>query len=396
MGKTLKLNCAVCDARKLTEDALAGYDAIKINTACLITGAASRALLAKQNVKMNCAYSVDLDEQAKVSAVNGGYRITADAAPIEKQVLVVNGTLEVDAGAQEALAMYQAIIVNGSVIYPESIRPHLGMLTINGSSLCYPDGAVLLERNAQINRTFALRARDKLYFAPNRLIMTDANLDPAALKAKGTRFTARKAILAGSKAEALAELIDERTQIDIVPDGTAVITDDLTLNDAALKRYGTKLYILGDLMVGEDAQNAVAQLEYLAVYGDVAVAQALYEPMLAAADIIDGDVVVFKGRRIASLPALEISRQLLEHEEAGVFVSECGTVTLAPDIDRELIADRLSISACGTVYCSPEQADAVSAVASYCGAVCTDAHGTQNQPEETDNFVKINTTMYTF
>ena len=48
-------------------------------------------------------------------------------------------------------------------------------------------------------------------------------------------------------------LIDERAELTIVPDGTAVVLDDITLDAAALHRHGKRLYVIGDVTVPENA-----------------------------------------------------------------------------------------------------------------------------------------------
>lgn len=67
----------------------------------------------------------------------------------------------------------------------------------------------------------------------------------------------------------------------VVPDGAAVVRDDLELTDAALRRYGPKLYVLGDLTLTEASRAALGGLEYLHVAGDVTLPAALVENFTA-------------------------------------------------------------------------------------------------------------------
>lgn len=67
----------------------------------------------------------------------------------------------------------------------------------------------------------------------------------------------------------------------VVPDGAAVVRDDLELTDAALRRYGPKLYVLGDLTLTEASRAALGGLEYLHVAGDVTLPTALVEDFTA-------------------------------------------------------------------------------------------------------------------
>lgn len=389
MAKKLKINCALCDARNLTPEALEGYDGVIINAANILTNAASRAVLIKANVKLNCANVIDVaEEDVKIVEANGSYEITGTLAPQERLALMVNGKLQIAPGTQEILKQYVSIIVNGTVFYPESLGSYLGMMTVNGNVAVYPDGAILLKRSAVIDRTFSLRAKNSLYWAEKRLVMVDPNLEARLLKEKGARFSSKEAIVSESKVESLAELIDDRTDITIVPDGTAVITDDVTLDAAVVRRYGKRLYVLGDLKVEDGAEDAIAQLEYLTVKGDVTVVKPLYERLMAVANEISGDVSVRKGRYLEDRDSVLISSWLLESEADGVSVCDCETVVLEPELTRDLIVSKLAISDCERVICSQEQMSAVCLVCNEVEEITTgknDDAEKNNDAEKTED-----------
>ncbi len=398
MAKKLNINCALCDARNLTPEALEGYDSIAINAADILTNAASRAILTKVKAKLNCANVVDIAEDVKLVQANGFYEITGTLASEERLVLVVNGKLQIAPGTQKILKQYVSIAVNGEVLYPESLGPYLGMMTVNGSTAVYPDDAIALKRNAVIDRTFALRAKNSLYWAEKRLVMVDPNLEVRMLKEKGARFSGKEAIIAESKVESLAELIDDRTDIIIVPDGTAVITDDVTLDTATVRRYGKRLYVFGDLTVEDGAEDAIAQLEYLTVKGDVTVVKPLYEQLMAVANEISGDVTVRKGRYLEDLDRVVISSWLLESEADGVSVSDCETVVLEPELTRDLIAKKLTISDCERVVCSQEQMSAVYLVCNDVEKITTDENDDAEEMEDSEqsDVTKINAAKFVF
>lgn len=377
MAKKLVINCATCDTRKVTEEKLASFESVNINAAMILTNDRSRALLDRYPVKMNCAQVLDLGEDVQIGVVNGSTTIKGtDPLSDTKRCLIVNGSINIEAGSEKALSQYVDIIVNGSATYPESLSGCLGMMKVNGSAACYPDGAVVLKRNAVIDRTFALRAKQVLYWTKNRLIMVDDKLDAAALAAKGATFSGKEAIVAESKAEALAPLIDEKTDLIIVPDGTSVITDDVELDNGILKRYGGKLYIIGQLTVNDDAAQALAQVQWLTVRGDVKAAEALKDQLQQISGEITGKISVpFGGRQITDKGSARISKWMLEREEKGLLVSDCATVKLDADIPKELIVDRLRIEDCATVHCAAEQEDAVTAICQDVGVIETGEKG---------------------
>ena len=396
MEKKLVINCANCDTRKVREETLAAYDRITINAAVIFTDAGSRAILDKYPVTMNCASILDVDGDVRVTSVNGKGQIRSTDTPDGRQFLIVNGALDIGPGTEAVLKQYVGILVNGSVTYPESLGGALGGMTVNGTTCCYPDGAVVLKSSAVIDRTFALRAKNNLYWAKKRMIMVDPALDPAALAAKGATFSAPEILVAESKVEALIGLLDERADITIVPDdGTAVICDDVTLDSGTLRRYGKKLYILGDVTVEQDGQAVLEQLEYLNIRGDVTVPKELKDLLLEKAAEITGDVeisVSYTGRVIHDKVSVRISRWLLEQEPDGIHVDDCAKVTIDPDVPGELILHRLTIRDCAKVSCTPDQEDALAAVCDDVAQI-GGASGKEETSEQTNRKV-INCTSY--
>lgn len=365
MAKKMIINCGDCDARNVSEETLAAYESIVINAGTVLVTPEAKNLLNRYAVTMNCGDVLELEKDVKLSSINGSAQIkSTDVVPV-RTYLDINGSLEIGPNTEKVLQQYVGISVNGTVTYPESMGGFLSVLSVNGSTVCYPDDAIVLKRNAVIDKVFALRAKKKLYWSAKRMIMVDPELDAAALAAKGATFSTKEVILAQSKVEALIDLIDEQAEIVIVPDGTAVIRDDVELNDMVLKKYGTKLYIIGDLHVPKEAGEALTKLEYLSVQGDAGVTEQWKELLLEKADRITGDIKVLRGRTITGKMSARISGWMLEQEPEGISVVDCMKVRLDEDIPNQLILERLSVRDCMNVECTPEQESAL-------GAVCED------------------------
>lgn len=362
MEKKMVINAATCDVRKVSQETLEAYEHITINAAMILADERSRELLARYPVTMNCSRVLDVEGNVQVSTINGIAQIKSSDIPVGKRFLFVNGSLEIGPNTESVLEQCVGIFVNGSVTYPESMSGILGMMTVNGSSICYPDGAVILKRSAVIDRLFVLRAKNALYWSAKRLIMVDPQLDPAKLEAKGVRFSSREVILTESKVEDLIGLIDEKANIVMVPDGTAVITDDVTLDDVTVKKYGKKLYIIGNVKVNRNSAGALEQLEYLNVRGDVFVVKDMTNRLLEIAQEISGELKVLRGRNLCDKISVRISKWMLEQEKDGVSVTDCVSVKIDEDVDKELIIERLSISDCASVRCTSEQEDAVAVI----------------------------------
>lgn len=365
MAKKMIINCANCDARKVSEETLSAYETIVINASTILVSPETKELMNRYGVVMNCASVMELDADVELSSVNGSAQIRSTDVVAGRRYLTVNGSLEIGPGTQKVLDQYVGISVNGSVSCPESISAYLGKIKVNGSTNCYPDDAIILKRSAVIDRLFALRAKNSLYWSARRMIMVDPQLDAAVLEKKGATFSTKEVIIAESEVEDMIGLIDEKAEIVIVPDGTAVVLDDVELDEMTLKKYGTKLYIIGDLKVKGEAAPLLEQIEYLNIRGDAAVAEELKMQLMGAITEISGEVKLLKkpkGRRIEDKLSLKLSRWLVEQEADGISVSDCLNVALDADIPNDLILEKLSFSDCMKIKCSPEQEAAVAAV----------------------------------
>jgi len=71
--KNKVINAATCDAREVTEESLAGFEHITINSAILIVGERSRELLNKYPVTMNVANVLEVPDgqNITVKSING-------------------------------------------------------------------------------------------------------------------------------------------------------------------------------------------------------------------------------------------------------------------------------------------------------------------------------------
>lgn len=367
MAKKLMINCANCDARNILEENYAHYEQITINCAMVLTNPNAKAVMNKLPLVLNCANVLEIEGDVDLRTVNGSSEIKqSDAVPGSKYYMMVNGSLTIGPNTQAQLAQCVGMSINGSLTCPESIYASLSGVTVNGSTTSYPDGAILLKRSAVIDKLFALRAKSSLYWSSRRMIMVDPQLDADKLRAKGVTFSTKEVIISQSNVEPLIDLIDENAEIIIVPDGTAVVLDDITLNEDALRRYGKQLYVIGDVTVAEDA-DALDEIQYLNIRGDVKVPQAHKEKLLRVLTEISGEVEIAKpkGAVLEDKPYLKITKWMLEQQPLGLYVSDCAIVKIADDIPKELILHRLHIEDCAMVKCSEELEDAVT-------MVCTD------------------------
>lgn len=356
--KHLRINCAMCDIRNAAESTLSAYESIIINAGLVMTSKEIQALLPKYRVVLNAASVMEIPEGAQLRQVNGTFQILPGDIPERPVALMLNGSLEIGKGAEEALQKYVLIQVNGTVAYPDSLSEKLGMLKLNGSTECYPADAIRLKSSFVADRAFRLQARPGRYYARERVVLTDAAADPAALQEKGVRFVTRSAVVAESLAEAALPLFGEEVELQLVPDGCAYVEGGATLNEALLKRWGTKLYISGDLILTAQSEPLLPKLEYLKVLGSVQLPVQLADAF-SALPAEYASLMAVKGLVVRDKVSFTLDKGLLERHPEGVTLIGCVNVKLDEDIPVEWIEERLIFRDCVNVACALNQRSAV-------------------------------------
>lgn len=304
------------------------------------------------------------DDDAKVNMVNGKTELTASHKPEGKSVLIVNGKANIAADAGDTLRAY-----GKDHRQRESPLPgRTGGLvtekcTINGKLAVYPDEAVVLKGAVKLDRSFLLRAQARLYWTEKQFVAVDPKLDAAALAAKGVRFAAPKAILLEQFTETLAPLFTENTELIVLPEGTAVVDDDFELTPKTFRRYGSKIYVMGDVNISDDAAEVLGQVEYLHASGDVSLPAALEDVFYAIPDVEYEDLQMLTGHVVRNKPLLNIKPELLELDPAGVTCANCAVVTLDKTLTPEEIVAKLRLNCCAIVRCTAAQEAAAAAVA---------------------------------
>lgn len=373
MKKNLNADALVLDLRHLTEETLSSYENITLNATVTLTNPAAQALLSRYNVKLDTMASCNVPDEVRASVVNGKTTLTAADKPEKRQVLVVNGKVTLTPDAADTLRQYEAIVLNGKACCPQSLASLFHeVATINGKLVTYPDEAVVLSgRSVKLDRTFLLRAKNCLYWTERMFVAVDPKLDAAALAAKGCRFTAPKALLSESLAEPLAQLFSDDTELVILPDGTAVVDDDLDLTAASSRSYGSRLYVLGDVTFSDDCADALRKLEFFHVSGTVTLPAALEEAFYAIPDAAFDDLRILSGHLLHGLPLLKLTNDFLTDHPEGIACIDCACVTLDEALLPDDIAKRCQFDGCALIRCSERQQNAVASVSRNVAQIMT-------------------------
>ena len=143
MAKKLMINCATCDARNALEENYAHYEQITINCAMVLTSPNAKAVMNKLPFTLNCANVLEVEGTVDFRTINGSSEIkSGDVVPTTKYYMLVNGALTIGPNTQKQLAQCVGMTINGSLTCPESIYATLTGAHVNGSTTCYPDGAI--------------------------------------------------------------------------------------------------------------------------------------------------------------------------------------------------------------------------------------------------------------
>lgn len=385
--KKLNVDAVVLDLRHLTEETLAAYDQCEMDAVFALTNPQAQALLNQYGVKLDVVQSIHCEEDVETTTINGKATLDGTSIPEKKRVMVVNGKLSVKPDGVKALEQYCGIVVNGKLYCPESLASVVtAKCTVNGKLCLYPDDAVILNSTTRLDKMFLLRAQPKLYWAEKLFIAVDPKLDAEALAAKGARFSSQKAILTERNAEILAPLFTEETELMILPDGTAVLEDDLELSAGTLRRYGTRLYVAGDVTVPEGAEELLGRMEYLHVAGDVLLPAALEEAFYGIPDLEYDSLRVLLGHAIVGSPRLKLGKAMLDLYPQGVTCVDCAMVELEETLEPDVIAKKLRFDGCAFVRCTEAQENAVLAVSKDVAKV----QARDPRPEDEQETVRMN------
>lgn len=358
--KSLVIECALCDATAVREEMLQLYDQVTVNAANVLVSPESAQLFHYYNVNINTASMMTVPAGTKVVTKNGKYTISKNCQPGETVALLVNGLLDIEPGAGEAMKNYAAIIVNGIVNYPESMAACVDGIQVNGTFEQYPDDAIRLKKSFVVDKVFVLRAKAGRYLASRRVIMSDVSLDVDGLVKKGVQFLTKTAFIAEPLLESALPLFGDEVDVIVIPEGCAFVNDDVTLDDNLLRQYGNKLYINGNLTIPDSAAGVLEKLAYLNVNGDVLIPSSLTDAW-ASVDAVCHELIIVRSVCFYDRDNIQIGREALETGD-GVTLYDCAAVALDADIPASMIMEKLDIRGCAIVKCTPKQRHAVEMV----------------------------------
>lgn len=366
--KNYLLNCDVCDTRKIKEEDYSGYEKMMINADVVVVSASSKSILNRLPVTINqdCTIEIPDDIDVELKTINGSYEISGSTVVQEHTLLIVNGSLNIHPGTEEALKRYEKIHVNGSVRCPKSLESYLSKLSANGSVSIYPDDCDILDNTFILDKYFPIRAKEgKKYYVKNKVVISDKSVDLEKLVQKKVQFITEQLIVPEELIELCVDLFDEKVNFVVIPTGMALHYGDAVLNEQLPEKEGNSIYVYGNLKVPEDVnmEGVANAITKLVVKGNVVLRKAQEDSFKKLN--IEYNQLEFKweGRIIENKPSARVDKTLLDSSPNKVLVRNAATIKIASDVTPELILDRLMIENCAKVSCNEEQESAIAAIA---------------------------------
>ena len=368
----LIVNAAICDTRKIKAENYENYEAILINSDMMIVNDYSKGVLNRLQVSINSDNTIELsdgeaDIDPEVKTVNGPYVITGDTVFAPHTLLKLNGPLTIEKGAEPALKSLEKIVLNGPITYPRSLGGSLPQISHNGPTRVYPDDCILLDHTFSVDQYFALRAKENTRYYVAKRVIFSAQADMQTLVQKHVSFLTKLAVLHEDQVNAGVQLVDEKTELLVIPAGSLYVSEDTEITESLVKKAEGKLYIDGDAEFDKNADPAVlcAQIKKLTVKGKMTITTEQEEAFHRIPDVETEELEVRGSsakHRINDLATYYLDKQTVERYKEGIELTDIATLTIDPEIPVEMIYDRLTIWDIALIRCSSEQAGAIGAV----------------------------------
>lgn len=387
--KNLMINCDLCDARNVSEESLSHYEQITLNADILIVNEQSKNILHRLPVTYNVDETVELEGEFHLVTINGKYEINSQTSIEENTFLSVNGLLEIKPGSQQALENIIKMSVNGQIKYPESLSSIAGKLSVNGSVVCIPDDCIELKSCYIMDKYFPLRARENgKYYAANKVIIFDETIDFQKLLNKHVQFKTKKLIIPETLVESVITMFDETVDIQILPPATAYVGDDCELTKNLIHKYGSRLYIDGDLYLTADSMDCLDHIESMTVVGEVSLKQEQVQAFKKVCTSY-GSMVIVKDIQLKNKINVTIDNALLSSAPNGISVVNCASVRFDDDVDSKSILEKVELINCAKITCTPKQRSAIEVIGQNIALIADGSADTDSDSESLNTLKKL-------
>lgn len=373
-GKKMIINCDICDTRTMSVEAYDKYEQIIINADLLIVNSKSKELFNSLPTICNVDETIEVEDDRKFNFItsNGNYEIKPNMQVDDNTILVVNGCLKINPDAEDVLKNYYKICVNGVVKCPKSLEGCMKSLSLNGSIDFYPDDCIMLDEYFTLDKYFPIRAKNNgKYHAANTVILSDEDVDVNKLIEKNIQFSTKTFITTETMLEKSIVLFDETVKLIVSPSDCKLICENVILDQTLFEKYGSNMFIYGNLVINEDSSSVIKKIEKLIVKGCIYIKKQFVED-LKNIDVEYDALSIESGRKIENKPSVTLDNTLFTHSPDGIHVLNTANVNIKDDISPDTILNSLKIENCAMVFCNEEQKSAIDAVSINVATVLTD------------------------
>jgi len=357
------------DLRKATEASIAGISRIE-----------------DVGLVLYSADTADLMGRLSIGDVGASMEASADAKLLTGQVLLNGDFLKGQEAPVELLIAGQVLVA--ADVSPEEIEKGLGKLTITGQLICPEHLLGVVQSKLQ---QFAGQA---VTYAPSgQLTVGRLTLDGNTLRALDD---ASKLVIVGSlrlpqvlandlleqKVQSLHviggircheenvqvildRLTDKSVRVTSIPAGFALVERPLTLDNTLLGSLPSrKLYCTDRVQVDPEVDPALLdeRLEALATEDMIICPAELRTVIASKCNLLETQTVFYDGELWLVDGEDDLAASRFDYLEGQATLVVVGELTIDPDVDPRMLADRLAkVHNLGVIRCTPQQRGAIQA-----------------------------------
>jgi hypothetical protein len=390
MGKTIG-NVNVLDLRKATEGSVA--EITRIGNVNLLLYSPDTAGLVPLLDMGNLNASVEVPPEAKVQTRTGQVVINRDFFRDQEtpSFYLVTGQVmvEPDVLAEDIERGLGGLIVVGQVIAPEHLQGVIQskIQQLIGQSKPYPALARVVMGSLDLDEHY-LRALDdgSELAVVGSLCLPQVLPDDLLARKLGKLYASGGIVCHEENVGAIRACLRDRSgKVTTIPAGYELVGKSLVLDNALLASLpAKKLYCTERVQVAPNvtAATLAENLEGLVCEDLVLCPAALRSALAKVCNLIETRVIFYEGMPwiVDGEETLRPSR--FEYLEGTVTLSVFGELTIDPDVEPRVLADRLDkVHNLGLICCTPEQMGAIEARLGMSDGKLTDSTEPKEEPE---------------
>jgi len=258
--RKLGINCGLALLLNDREGMLDNYDSIAINSGKIIVSSMLHAKLNKIGAAINCGDLLIRDIKGEVLQLDKGAVIDR-GANLRDLFVISQGDIIITKEGVKELQEIEGLIALGKIYHPASENLS-GMVKISGEKVSYPDDAVVILGNHDLENILNSAKEKKHIWISGRLSAMDRKALEEA-KAMGLTLSCNNFFTYEGLNSEYESMIVTQKHI-LVPDSYEITGK---INGSELPLYGKKLYVDGKFTMEEKDIPALEKLEAIIVKG---------------------------------------------------------------------------------------------------------------------------------